>query len=72
MKVLKIFMEKHNLLPEKQQLSKAMVTNNTSPANLIIARALGDFFRIFSCLVTYHTGTGPCLYMITSILFYPK
>jgi len=45
MKVLKIFMEKHNLLPEKQHLSNAMVTNNTSQANLIIARALGDFLE---------------------------
>jgi len=44
-------MEKHNLLPEKQHLSNAMVTNNTSPANLIITRALGDALEF----LTYST-----------------
>ena len=26
----------------------------------------GRFFNVFSCVITYRTGAGPCLCMITS------
>jgi len=49
-----------------------MVTNKTDFSDLQITSEFDNrsgterFLRIFSCVVTYRTGAGQCLYMITT------